>query len=266
VVWFVHVTDNVTWTDPVTGATLIESMSSCPDRLNWSLRTGAVGEYADEVFTDLVDGCRKICDEHFPGEAGYEIRPTWLSGPIEGVTFTVTRGAFRAQFSVQRYRRLQGLYEPERAAHEIRVVAARGRDTVALCRPDRREAAVARVTAWTGGALGLVLLALLASGVLSTWSQAVLLLPVLLGLRMYWAARIAAKLRRQATENLALGPAEPSAALAPATNDERWQWVLTELEAQRQTLAEQFTLRPFRTIPTSPAALASGDERLRSVG
>lgn len=244
-------------------------MSLDADRLNWSLRHGAVGDYANGVFKELADACREICDEHFPAEAGYEVTPTRVSGPIEGITLTVERLGFRAQISVQRYLRLRGVTERDSSAHEIRVVAAGRLYPTSLCRIEPNSSVVTKVTAATAAALGLSVIALSAAGLLSTWSQAVLMLPVLLGLRMYWAGRIAANLRRKTAEATALPAAgnEVQAACAELSDMERWRAALSELEAERETLAERFTLRPFRTIPTAPA-LTSAEHvaPLRSVG
>jgi hypothetical protein len=240
-------------------------MSFDVDRLCWSLRQGAVGDYANGVFSDLADKCREICDEHFPREDGFEVRRTWLSGPIEGINLTVERGEFRGQISVQRYLRLRGVTDANDCAYEIRVVAAARRQCTALCPVPSKNPGIGPVAGLTFGASVLAIFALAGAGVLSTWSQAVLMLPVLLGLRMYWASRIAANLRHQAQHHPALPQASTEA--LTRTDAQRWRSALSELEAQREALAERFTLRPFRSIPTTPALpQAEQDAPLRSVG
>jgi hypothetical protein len=238
------------------------------------MRLGAESDRADGIFNDLVDGCRQICEVHFPRDCGYEINTIRTSGPIEGVQLVVERGAFRGLVGVQRYARLAGLALRDRDAGELRVVAASRRRGAAawVLDPARSRHRLTVVSILVG--LMLVLGGIVATGALTGWAHAVLLLPALLALRMYWASRIARGLRAiEGHGPAALGPATASEGIAqadPHGDAPRWSAALVELEGQRQILAQRFALRPFRDIPSGPLPASPANpavtSRLRSTG
>jgi hypothetical protein len=218
------------------------------ERLSWSLRHRSGGELSDRFFAELLDGCRRICEERFPEAEGFEIASSRLGGPIEGMQFAVTQAGFEGLVSVQRYRRLVGLAGSDERPMEVRVVAAAAPVTaLAIRTPPSRGS---RVALAGGASLASMVLALGAMGLLSPWMIALSVLLVLIGMRMVWALRIARRLRQQALTDADLTGRQ---ALAAAADDHhrRWTELLGDLERQRETMAGRLSARPFRSIPTA---------------
>jgi hypothetical protein len=225
--------------------------------LTWSVRDAAADEGTrDRVLADLSQVVRDACTTQFPEEAGYNVVQRRLWGALEGSTTEVRRGSFRAQVGVQRFSRTG---DPD-GGSEFRVVAAaRHHVDEALVHVRARRDGVWLVVAGAAGTTGLGVVGLVFAGLLSTWGQLMLMLPLLMIWRMTMALRIADDLRKGA-HRAAL---ETTTRLSPGACDdlERWQRVLDSVAAQRDAVAEAFCGQGFRVpgaMPGSVAALAAG--------
>jgi hypothetical protein len=239
-------------------ATLIDRMQGDDRRrLSWSVRHDRANELDQELLEELIGVCRDACAREFSSTDGYVTAVRRLSGALDGANITIARGRsgrggdeFSALISIQRYARTQ-----EASTAEVRVVAS--------CRHPRADGAHAESTAalsrWgmTGCALGTMgagAAGLELSGVLATWGQVLLLLPALMAWRIYMALRISTSLRNQRRARLVKGN-DPARDGARASDLHRWQRVTDLLLAQRETMGQRATMRPFRSQGGQPGNL-----------
>jgi hypothetical protein len=209
-------------------------------RFSWSLADEAPDEQAsDEVLDALTDACRDACANCFPESAGYQLSLRRLSGALEGASVFVTRGAFRALVSVQRFHRATA--ERQRAM-QLRVVANARAETTALvsCAPARLSGVAAAGAVVASLAPGLLLLGLV--GALPPWGQMLALIPALLAWRICVALRLEVPPVREPLP-------EPRA----QTRDDlaRWQRLRDALAMHREAVATRFHRRGFRS-PSEP--------------
>lgn len=244
-------------------------------RSSWSLRHDEGPSHGvDRVFEALMKRCRDAVADEFGDGCGYTTTQRKISGPVEGLTINVTRGRFAAQVSVQRFVRPgPGLARP--TCPEIRVV------TSARHTPPEEDGqnskALARwgIAGCAAGTMGLGSAGLELAGLLSAWGEIMLLIPALMAWRMCIALRIVTDFRRQAAldaQREQLQARREAIANAHTKDLERWSAVERTIEAQRDAVAEQLHLRPFRSqgpipgtvgyvgvepLPLPPRALAS---------
>ncbi len=221
----------------------------------WSVRDDADDHAANRVLLDLSQVCHEACVRHFDEDVGYRIVNRRLWGALEGSTTEIQRGSFRAEVSVQRFVRRQGLD----AGGEFRVVATASHRSVALAHREEPRAALWLTMAGAAGTTGVGVVGLQLAGLLSTWGQIMLMLPLLILWRMTMALRIADDLRRDARQ-LALATTER---ITPGMTDDlaRWRRTLETVAAQREAVAEAFSGPGFRTpgaIPGTVAAVGAG--------
>lgn len=225
--------------------------------LTWSVRDAAADEPTRaRVLADLSQVVRDACATQFPEDAGYSVVQRRLWGALEGSTTEVRRGSFLAQVGVQRFSRSE---EPERGSEFRVVAAARHHVGDALVRAPTQRDAVWVVVACAAGTTGLGIAGLVFAGLLSTWGQLMLMLPLLMIWRMTMALRIADDLKKGA-HRAAL---ETTTRLSPGACDDldRWKRVLESVAAQRDAVAEAFCGQGFRipgAMPGTVAALAAG--------
>jgi hypothetical protein len=227
------------------------------DQVSWAIRLGAV-EHGDDqgarVFDELVEQVPELLAQSFPPSCGYEAHGVRLGGPVDGVRWEVTRGPFRAELGLQRYRCIAG---PGPRATTVRLVASAG-----LCEGDstNTEQLERRVMGWAmaGWALGSVALGVLLlsfHGLGPVWAEALLLIPAVAA----WRASVAVMLRRAlppAPERLAL----PAEGIPAVDGLRRWRELLPTLRAQHDLLQAAMGQAPFR----SPGHLgATVDPRAR---
>ena len=196
-----------------------------------------------QAFDELVDVCRQTLAVRFPEAAGYDTRQIRICGPVEGLRFEVCRGRFRGCVSAQRYVRAHGRGAGRGGDPvEIRLVA----HTSIAPRPGSIRAQPG-MSGWgvAGCALGTVSLGTLGLGVaglISSWMQALLLIPALVA----WRTCTAISLSRTMTPAPALTgqvrPGDPLAADATA----RWNRAMANLAAHREVLDQQQGHAPFR--------------------
>lgn len=222
----------------------------------WSVRYPAGHpEHADRVFEELTTLCRALCSSQFSEDDGYTLVESRLSGPIEGTTVVATRADFTALVSVQRFEREEA-GRSRRPFREIRVVAS-ARHRI----PEREKSQGGALTRWTvagcaAGTMGLGAVALELAGLLTAWSQVLLLLPAMMALRTFIALEFARRLRRHAE-------ADPRGARRAAVDPvrledlERWHRTLRVIESQREVVEDQFRLRPFRSAATLPGSVGA---------
>jgi hypothetical protein len=224
-------------------------------RLTWSVRDeGGNENEANRVLADLGRMCREACVARFPEESGYSVAHRRMSGALEGHATHVSRGAFRALVSVQRFDRPGSNGAP---GTEIRVVAAAKRDAVTALarRPDRRYVQWG-IAGCAAGTVALGMAALQIAGQLSTWAHVLALIPALMAWRMAMAMRLASELKRQS----ALPPADEVTAEddeACRGEDERWLEVLAIVAAQRDATSERFSCGGFRNPGAVPGTIAA---------
>lgn len=208
------------------------------------------------ILADLSQVVRDTCTTQFPEEAGYRIVQRRLWGALEGSTTEIRRGSFLAQVGVQRFSR----HDVPESGSEFRVVASARHDLgEALTLAPARRDAMWLIVAGATGTTGLGIAGLVFAGLLSTWGQLMLMLPLLMIWRMTMALRIADDLRKGARKTAL----ETTARVSPSACDdlERWHRVLESVAAQRDAVAEAFCGQGFRipgAMPGSVAALAAG--------
>lgn len=190
----------------------------------------------------------------FPEESGYSVAHRRMSGALEGHATHVSRGAFRALVSVQRFERPASNGAP---GTEIRVVASAKRETcTALARPERRYVQWG-IAGCAAGTVALGMAALQIAGQLSTWAHVLALIPALMAWRMAMAMRLASEMKRQS----ALPPADevvaPEDDEARIAEDERWLEVLAIVAAQRDATSERFSCGGFRNPGAVPGTIAA---------
>lgn len=231
-------------------------MASGESALTWSLRHEALrGPEAERVLEDVATTCRAICRAHLPRASGYELTCARLSGPLDGVTITVARANFRAVISVQRYEASEDAQKTTR----LRLIASAHHVAPEVLN-DGTERALAKwgVSGCIAATMGAGAIALHVAGLLATWGYALLLLPALLGTRVCMAMWIADNLRQRELPASRAEQAQLVARAAAELRDlARWQKILRELEGQRDAVAEQFQLRPFRGLSPARATEAS---------
>lgn len=231
------------------------------DELSWSIRLGPAAHGDDRgtrIFDELVELVPELLAQCFPPSCGYEAHGVRLSGPLDGVRWTITRGPFRAELGLQRYECSMG---PGARGTTVRLVAAAG-----LLEGDSTDVELLerRVVGWaTAGwglgsvALGVLLLSL--HGLGPVWAEALLLVPAVAA----WRASVSAMIRHAlppAPERLAL-PAESM----PVTDGlRRWRELLPTLRAQHDLLQAATAHAPFRS-PGHLGATADPRARMRQV-
>ena len=201
--------------------------------------------------------CRDACLEEFGEGCGYTTTQRKISGPIEGMTVSVNRGRFQAQVSVQRFTRPQ----PGSLRHaptEIRVVTSAQHTPPEEDGPSERALARWGIAGCAVGTMGVGSAGLELAGLLSAWGEVMLLIPALMAWRMCIALRIVTDFRRQAmfdAQREQLEARREAIANAHAKDLERWSEVERNIEAQRDAVAEQIRLRPFRSQGAIPGTL-----------
>ncbi len=233
---------------------------------SWSVRVDARSPYTERVFQDMLRGCADLIGRQFPPGSGYEIQRVHLSGPVEGTSFRIRRGAFAATASVQCFGSpARGGDDPAGPtnpdAFELRLVARSHSVTTALVHTPHRTGL--RLTGGAAASLGVGALALAISGSLTAWATAVLLIPALFAARLCMTLWLADALRRRASAAGALPEATRTA--AQARDGRRWDGVLEGLDQLHEDASGRLMLRPFRGLSsaTTPLALRPA---LRSAG
>jgi hypothetical protein len=233
-------------------------------RLDWSVRYGARSTYTERVATDTLEGVADLMARHFPGNAGYDVQRVRLSGPLQGASFRIKRGAFAATVSVQMFS------SPGRSAHEtdafeLRVVASAQSATTSTALATTPHRNGLRLTGGAAASLGVGALALAISGSLTAWATAVLLIPALFATRLCMTLWIADTLSRRQT---VARPELPAATVSAAQvrDERRWALVLAGVQQLHENAAERLMLRPFRGMGTAAAPLALGPAPLQSTG
>lgn len=229
------------------------------DALSWSIRLGPAvhgGDRGTRIFDELVERVPELLAQCFPPSCGYEAHGVRLSGPLDGVRWTIMRGSFRAEVGLQRYDSSMG---PRTRETTVRLVASAGSCDGGSTNMEQLEQ---RVVGWaTAGwglgsvALGVLLLSL--HGLGPVWAEALLLVPAVAA----WRASVSAMIRRAlppAPERPAL-PAEP---MPLADGLRRWRELLPTLRAQHDLLEAATAQAPFRSpghldaISPAPAGVA----------
>lgn len=239
------------------------------DRVSWSIRVGR-DEHGRRAFGELTELVPELLAQCFPPSCGYEAHGTRLSGPIEGVRWTVTRGSFRGEVDVQRYDRA-GVDRASSSAVALRLVASAGMrevsaDTDAL---ERRVVAWA-VVGWGLGSVALGTLLLGLGGLVPVWGQVLVLVPAVAAWR---ASEV--RLLRQATGSIAELPASSDGAArglgacascpVPIVSDglRRWRELLPALQAQHDLLQTACSQAPFRNPGHLEATSTAPRDRVR---
>lgn len=228
--------------------------------MTWSVRDAGDEAVAARVLAELSRVSRDACAAHFDEDAGYSIvhRRSW--GALEGSSTEIRRGSFRALVGVQRFVRRSA---SDASGSEFRVVAsAKHRGSEALVRrPERRAAAWLGLACATGvagmGATGIII-----AGLMSTWAQVMLVIPLLMVWRLTLVARIADDLHRDAHRRALTAVADDR----PGASEDlaRWRHVLATMAVQREAVSEAFRTQGFRTpgaLPGTVAALAAGPQQ-----
>lgn len=233
-------------------ATLIDRMQSDDrHRLSWCVRHDRTTALGDELVDELVEVCRDACATEFPSTDGYVTSVRHLSGALEGASITIARGGFWALISVQRYDRTQ-----EASAAEIRMVASCRHAPTGEIATRERASSPWGLAGFALGTVGVGAAGLELSGLLSAWGQVLLLIPAFMAWRMCMALRIAGSLRQQARLRIGEDPAVARTRRRTRRQEEkRWQRLCEVLTAQRDAVAERFTLRPFRSPGAQPGSV-----------
>ncbi len=199
----------------------------------------------DRAFDELVELCRETLATRFPDAAGYDTRLVRISGPQElhGLRFEVSRGRFKGHVSAQRYVRAHGRGAGRGGDPvEIRLVA----HTSIAPRPGGLQAQPA-MSAWgvagcALGTVGLGTLGLGVAGLISTWMQALLLIPALVAWRTCTAVSLARSMTPPPALTGQVRPGDPLTADATA----RWNRAMLPLAAHREALDQMEGHAPFR--------------------
>lgn len=197
----------------------------------------------EHAFEELLEICRASLAARFPPAAGYDTRQVRICGPVEGLRFEVTRGRFRGYVSAQRYTRVHRSSASHRGDPVgIRLVA----HTQMAPRPGGIQAP-STMSGWgvAGCALGTVSLGTLGLGVaglISTWMQALLLIPALVAWRTCTAISLARTMTPAPALRGQVRPGDPLAADAVA----RWNRAMVPLAAHRDVLDQTQGQAPFR--------------------
>lgn len=222
--------------------------------LTWSVRDESPDELsADRVLGDLARVCHEACTAQFDEDAGYAIVQRRMWGALEGSSTEIRRGSFRALVSVQRFRRGGGHRDAE-----FRVVASADHgSSTALAHREPPSRALWLTVSTAAGTTCVAVIGMHLAGLLSTWVQLALLLPMLLLWRVTMALHIAEDLQRDARRPTAL----PEAVTRGSSADlQRWRRVLDRIAHERDAVAEAFYSPGFRSpgaLPGSVAALAA---------
>lgn len=149
------------------------------DELSWSIRLGPAAHGDDRgtrLFAEQVALVPELLAQCFPPSCGYEAHGVRLSGPLDGVRWTIMRGSFRAEVGLQRYDSSTG---PGARGTTVRLVASTGPCDGGSTDMEQLER---RVVGWaTAGwglgsvALGVLLVSL--HGLGPVWAEALLLVP-----------------------------------------------------------------------------------------
>lgn len=226
-------------------------MAAHQGHISWTVsqRRPAGSDSHERAFGDLVTRCRDLVAHQYPEEQGYDVGQTALSGPVDGERISVSRGAFRASISLQRFERRQ-VGSREGRPLEVRLVAYRS-DDEARARPPDHTLARWGLAAVALGTVGLGALALGSAGLISPWLQAMLLIPALVAWRTCATIGIARSMRRQARLSSA-----PPQLVAPEVQEDRRRWseLLPALGAERELIGERLGLPPFRSPARSKRA------------
>lgn len=220
--------------------------------LTWSVRDEAPDDLsADRMLSDLAQVCHEACTTHFDEDAGYSIVQRRMWGALEGATTEIRRGSFRGVVSVQRFRRGGG---GQREA-EFRVVASADHATsTALALRTQPSRAVWLTVSTAAGTTCVAVIGMHLAGLLSTWVQLALLLPMLLLWRVTMALHIAEDLQRDSRRAAAL----PEPATRGCTADmQRWRRVLDRIAHERDAVAEAFYSPGFRCPGATPGSVAA---------
>lgn len=222
--------------------------------LTWSVRDESPDDAtADRVLGDLARVCHEACTAQFDEDSGYTIVQRRMWGALEGSSTEIRRGSFRAVVSVQRFRRA-GRHRDA----EFRVVASacHGSST-ALAHREPPSRALWLTVSTAAGTSCVAVIAMHLAGLLSTWVQLALLLPMLLLWRVTMALHIAEDLQRDAKRPAAL----PEPITRGTTADlQRWSRALARIAHERDAVAEAFYSPGFRSpgaLPGTVAALAA---------
>ena len=199
----------------------------------------------DPLLAELVGYACDLTSHHFPASAGYVVQERRTSGALQGATFTVSRGAFRALLSVQRF---AAHHDPN--AHEYRVVASARPDTASLARVEHHE----NLRRWTlmgsvAGALGLISVGLGLASVFALWMELLVLIPVLFAWRL---SSRTSPFGSDDTDDHEQRQRAHQRVLADGLG--RWQQVLGALAVQRDRWSEGPRMRPFRSSLTAVAS------------
>jgi len=235
------------------------------DQASWSIRLGP-GEHGDDpamrMFDELVEHVPELLACSFPPSCGYEAHGVRLGGPLDGVRWQVTRGPFRAEVGLQRYRCSAG---PGQRATTLRLVASAGLgegDSTDAKQLERRVVGWA-ITGWGLGSVALVVLLSSLHGLGPVWVEALLLIPAVAA----WRASVGAMIRRalpSAPEPLAL----PAETMPVADGLSRWRELLPTLQAQYELLQAATGQAPFRSpghaLAASSYAAALGVREARA--
>ncbi len=232
---------------------------SVNDHISWSIRLSR-DDAGDRQFAQLERLTHDLLAERFPEHSGYELEGTRLGGPMDGVRWTVTRGSFLARLDVQRFARARS--GSDSRTHDLRIIGNAGLGDSRASEPEHLERRVLgwAAASWGLGSIGLGALWLGSQGILSGWTQLLLLLPA----AATWRAVVAVFVRR--AEQTALPAASTRALSSPSLDDglARWRELLPVLHAQRERLEDPSGL-PFRTsghTPAQPLAAADAPARL----
>jgi hypothetical protein len=229
------------------------------DQVSWSIRLGP-SEHEDDravrTFEELAELVPDLLAQCFPPSCGYEAHGVRLSGPLEGVRWTVSRGPFRAEVGLQRYR---GRTSPSESSITLRMVASATLYDVISTNAEQLEQLERRVVGWaTAGwglgsvALGILLMSL--HGLGPVWAEALLLVPAVAA----WRASVSTMIRHA----LPSGPdrlALPADSVPVADGLRRWRELLPTLQAQYDLLQAAMGQAPFRC----PGQLGTADPRVR---
>jgi hypothetical protein len=228
--------------------------------VTWSVRHGEGCGHTDRVLDELTQLCQRIAAAHLPSSSGYETSWTRLSGALEGASITIMRGSFRGVISVQRFARPFFASVGHPAPMELRVVASACHEADEADGPPTQAMARWGVAGCAVGTMGIGSLGLELAGVLSAWGQILLLIPAFMAWRICMVLRFASDLRREGVRQSA-----PEQALARerarirGRDREQWNAAIEELATHRDSVAERFCLRPFRSpgqVPGTAGSLA----------
>jgi hypothetical protein len=226
------------------------------DQVSWSIRLGP-SELEDDravrTFEELAELVPDLLTQCFPPSCGYEAQGVRLSGPLEGVRWTVSRGPFRAEVGLQRYR---GRTSPSASSTTLRMVAsATLHDVISTDAEQLERRVVGWATAgWGLGSVALGILLMSLHGLGPVWAEALLLVPAVAA----WRASVSAMIRHA----LPSGPdrlALPADSVPIADGLRRWRELLPTLQAQNELLQAAMGQAPFRC----PGHLGTVDPRVR---